>query len=169
MENLRSISIRGRMAYLICSFEQLLLYHNCEKEEWVNILQKLWSYTIAQYLDDWLYELAEYMPNSILKDTMEDAEYITEEEFDCLYHLYNKTSQDILLFLEIIFKCGSCELYSKLYDDSPRTLMKVKEGMDILNINNIALVDVNLFVNYSFDECDGWGRCFDGKYLSVFL
>ena len=47
--------------------------------------------------------------------------------------------------------------------------MKVKEGMDILNINNIALVDVNLFVNYSFDECDGWGRCFDGKYLSVFL
>lgn len=169
MENFKSISIRGRMAYLICSFEQLLLYHNCEKEKWVNILQKLWSYTNVQYLDDWLYELAEYMPNSILEDTSEDAEYITEDEFNHLYRLYSKTSQDILLFLEIIFKCGSCELYSKLYDESPRTLMKVKEGMDILNMNGITLVDVNLFVRFSFDTCDGWGECFEGKDLSVFL
>lgn len=109
------------------------------------------------------------MPNSILEDTMEDAEYITEDEFNYLYHLYSKTSQDILVFLEIIFKCGSCELYSKLYDDSPRTLMKVKEGMDILDMNDIDLVDVNSFVKYSFDECEGWGECFEGKYLSVFL
>lgn len=169
MEVLKSISIRGRVAYLICLFEQLLLYHNCEKEKWINILQKLWSYTTVQYLDDWLYEFAEYLPNSVLEDTMEDAEYITEDEFNYLYHLYSKTSQDILLFLEIIFECGTCELYSKLYDDSPRTLMKVKEGIDILNMNGIALVDVNLFTKFSFDKCGGWGERFEGKNFSVFL
>lgn len=37
--------------------------------------KKIWSYTKVQYLDDRMYELAEYMPNSIL----EDAEYITEK------------------------------------------------------------------------------------------
>lgn len=169
MEDLKSISIRGRIAYLICLFEQLLLHHNCDKNEWMNILQKLWTYTNARYLDYWLYELAEYMPNSVFEDTIEGAEYITEDEFNNLYDLYNKTSQDILLFLEIIFKCGSCELYTKLYDDSPSTLIKVKEGMDILNRNGIEPVDVRLFKKYSFEECDGWGECFEGKFLSVFL
>ena len=169
MEILKNISIRGRVAYLICSFEQLLLYYNCDKAEWMGILQKLWTYTNVQYLDDWLYELAEYMPNSIFEDTMEDAEYITEDEFNYLYNLYSKTSQDILLFLEIIFKCGSCELYTKLYDDSPSTLKKIKEGLDILDKNNIALVDVYPFEKYSFNEYDGWGECFEGKTLSVFL
>ncbi len=169
MEFLKDISIRGRMAYLICLFEQLLLYHNCEKEEWVNILHKLWSYTNIQYLDDWLYELSEYMPNSILEDTIEGAEYITEDEFNRLHNLYDKTSRDILSFLEIIFKCGTCELYTKLHDGSPRTLMRVKEGMDILNMNDIDLVDINSFIKYSFEECAGWGECFEGKYLSVFI
>lgn len=169
MESLKDISIRGRIAYLICSFEQLLLHYNCDKGEWVNILQKLWTYTNIEYLDDWLYELAEYMPNSIFEDTMEDAEYITEDEFNYLYDLYSKTSQDILLFLEIIFKCGTCELYTKLYDDSPSTLKKIKEGLDILSMNNIDIVDISPFVKYSFNECDGWGECFEGKYLSLFL
>ena len=75
MEELKNISIRGRMAYLISSFENVLLHYNCNKEEWRWLLEKLWSYTKIQYIDDWMYELAEYMPNSILEDTMEDAEW----------------------------------------------------------------------------------------------
>lgn len=169
METFRDISIRGRMAYLICSFEKLLLHYNCNKEEWRNILEKLWKYTSMQYLDEWLYELAEYMPNSILEDTMEEAEYITEYEFEYLNIVYRKTSQDILLFLEIIFKCGTCDLYTKLYDDSPNTLQKVEEAIDILKRNNIDLVDVKPFEKHSFHECNGWGNCFDGKQWSVFI
>jgi len=169
MNKLKNVSIRGRVAYLICSFERLLLHYNCEKEEWRSVLEKLWTFTTVEYLDDWLYELAEYMPNSIFEDTMEDAEYITEEEFDDLYALYSKTSQEILLFLEIIFKCGNCELYTKLYDYSPNTLKKIEEGIEILNANKIDLVDVKAFEKYSFDESDGWGECFDGKELSVFI
>lgn len=55
-------------------------------------VRKLWSYTKIQYIDDWMYELAEYMPNSILEDTMEDAEYITEEEFKYLHRLYSNSN-----------------------------------------------------------------------------
>ena len=116
MEELKNISIRGRMAYLISSFENVLLHYNCNKEEWRWLLEKLWSYTKIQYIDDWMYELAEYMPNSILEDTMEDAEYITEEEFKYLHRLYSNSNQEIHLFLKIIFECGTCELYSKLCD-----------------------------------------------------
>ena len=107
MEELKNISIRGRMAYLISSFENVLLHYNCNKEEWRWLLEKLWSYTKIQYIDDWMYELAEYMPNSILEDTMEDAEYITEE-FKYLHRLYSNSNQEIHLFLKIIFECGTC-------------------------------------------------------------
>ena len=67
MEELKNISIRGRMAYLISSFENVLLHYNCNKEEWRWLLEKLWSYTKIQYIDDWMYELAEYMCCSLCK------------------------------------------------------------------------------------------------------
>ena len=170
MESLKNISIRGRMAYLICLFENLLLHYNCNKEEWGWILEKLWSYTKLQYLDAWMYELAEYMPNSILEDTtMEDAEYITEKEYKYLYNLYSNSNQEILCFLKIIFECGTCELYSKLYDYSPDTLKKIEQAMDIIEKNNIDSVDVKSFEKYSFSECDGWGNCFENKQLSKFI
>lgn len=169
MDKFKDVSIRARVAYLICSFERLLLHYNCKKEEWRGVLEKLWTFTTVEYLDDWLYELAEYMPNSILEDTMEDAEYITEDEFNGLYDLYSKTNQEILLFMEIIFKCGKCELYTKIYDYSPDTLKMIEEGIRILNACKIDLVDVNAFEKYSFDESDGWGECFEGKEFSVFI
>ena len=96
------------------------------------VLEKLWSYTKIQYIDDWMYELAEYMPNSILEDTMEDAEYITEEEFKYLHRLYSNSNQEIHLFLKIIFECGTCELYSKLCDYSINTLKKIEQAVDIM-------------------------------------
>lgn len=167
--DIKNISIRGRMAYLICLFEKLLVYYNCDKGEWRRLLEKLWAYTNIRYLDDWMYELAEYMPNSILEDTIDDVEYITKKEFEYLYKLYSKSEQEILVFLNIIYECGTCELYSKLYNHSPDTLKWLDQAIDILNKNNIDLVDIKPFEKYLFSECDGWGNCFEDKQLSKFI
>ena len=46
-------------------------------------------------------ELAEYRPTGILEDTMEDAEYITEEgRIQNLHRLYSNSNQEIHLFLK---------------------------------------------------------------------
>ena len=94
MEELKNISIRGRMAYLIRSFENVLLHYNCNKEEWRWLLEKLWSYTKIQYIDDWMYELAEYMPNSILEDTMRMRNILQKKNsnicIDCIATLIKK-------------------------------------------------------------------------------
>lgn len=157
------------MAYLICSFEELLLYYGCNKDEWRLTLEKLWKYTNIKYLDDWMYEIAEYMPESILNDSMEDAEYITIDEFEYLYKIYNKCNQEIKCFIKKIYECGTCELYSRLCDFSPNTLEKIGEAINILKENNIDLVDIKLFERYTFNECNGWGTCFEGKQLSKFI
>ena len=169
MEELKNISIRGRMAYLISSLENMLLYYNCNIDEWKWLLKKIWSYTKTQYLDDWMYELAEYMPNSILEDTMDDAEYITEEEFKYLYKLYINSNPEILLFLNIIFECGTCDLYAKLCDYSINTLKKIEQAVDIMKKNNVDLIDIESFKKYSFNACNGWGNCFEYNELSKFI
>ena len=136
MEELKNISIRGRMAYLISSFENVLLHYNCNKEEWRWLLEKLWSYTKIQYIDDWMYELAEYIT----------------EEFKYLHRLYSNSNQEIHLFLKIIFECGTCELYSKLCDYSINTLKKIEQAVDIMKKNNVDLVDIKPFEKYSFND-----------------
>jgi len=169
MEMFKHVSIRGRIAYLICSFEKLLLHYDCDINDWKALIEKLWSYTSIEFLDDWLYELAEYMPNTILEDNFEDAEYITIDEFVRYKKIYKKTNHDVLIFLEIIFKCGTYDLYSKLYNYSPDTLYKMKEAINILNKNNIDLVDVEPFKKYVFNVNNGWGDPFDGDILSVII
>ena len=109
------------------------------------------------------------MPNSILEDPMEDAEYITEEEFKYLHRLYSNSNQEIHLFLKIIFECGTCELYSKLCDYSINTLKKIEQAIDIMKKNNVDLVDIKSFKKYSFNECNGSGNCFDNNKLSKFI
>lgn len=169
MEIFKQISIRGRMAYLIRSFEKMLLHYNFEREGWIMVLEILWAYTSTECLEDWMYEVAEYMPNSILEDTMGDAEYITENDFKHLYELYNKVPQNIHLFLQIIFECGTCEIYSRIRNGSPRTLRKVDEAINVLKMNNIDLIDTTPFKIYKYSECDGWGERFDGKKISEIL
>lgn len=73
------------------------------------------------------------------------------------------------MFLNIIYECGTCELYSKLYNHSPDTLKWLDQAIDILNKNNIDLVDIKPFEKYLFSECDGWGNCFEDKQLSKFI
>lgn len=169
MEKLKYVSIRGRVAYLICLFERLLLYYKCGKEEWCLVLEKLWKYTNTQYLDDWMYELAEYMPDSILEDTLEGAEYISESEYEYLYTVYSKASHEILCFLKSIFECGTCELYSRLDDYSPSTLSIIEEARNLLKVNGIEVIDTKTFEKYSFDQYSDWGNCFEGKELSIYI
>lgn len=88
MNTFENISIRGRMAYLLCSFKRLLIYYNGAIEDWQILLDKLWKFTNVEFVDDWMYEVAEYLPNSIMADSLEDAEFISEEE---LFFLNNCT------------------------------------------------------------------------------
>lgn len=171
MDILEKISIRGRMAYAICLFERLLLHYKCGKQEWGWLLEKLWTYTSIEYLDDWMYELAEYMPDSISEDSPydEDCEFITVDEFNSLYDLYSKSSPDIISFLQLLFELGTIDLYSGLVDNSSKTIKKLNEAINILNNNNIDVIAIESFKKYSFDECNGWGESFDGRSLTAFL
>ena len=165
MYEFQNISIRGRMAYLLCSFKKLLIYYNCNIDDWNIILEKLWKYTSVEYIDDWMYEVAEYLPNSILEDNYEDVEYITEEEFNFCKRLYFNIADDIKEMLQIVFELGTCELYGKIINNSVNTLEKLNEGVLLLKKNNIKLIDTEPFKKYVFNDENGWGSPFIGNEL----
>lgn len=169
MKNLEIISIRGRMAYVICLFERMLIHYNYNKQNWTKVLEKLWEYTSVEYLDDWMYEFAEYLPESILEDCLDDFEFITTEEYEHLYKLYSESSTDVCHFIKLMFELGSIDLYSKLVDNSPNTLKKVEEAVELLKKNKINSISIEPFKQYSFKERNGWGERFDGRSLSIIL
>ena len=169
MQEFQKISIRGRMAYILCLFERLLVYYKCTKEEWNWILEKLWEFTNIEYVDDWMYEIAEILPNSVMNDEPDELEFLTEEEFYRLKKIYVNNSEYINKMMEIVFELGTVEIYSRIVDYSPSTLSKLQEGISILQNLGIQRISVERFKQYHYEEANGWGRKFDGKELSIFL
>jgi len=46
---------------------------------------------------------------------------------------------------------------------------KIEQAVDIMKKNNVDLVDIKPFEKYSFNECSGWGNCFENNKLSKFI
>ena len=169
MEEFEGISIRGRMAYMLCMFENVLLYYRVEKKEWRWILERLWQFTTVQFVDDWLYEIAEFMPDSVLNDTVQGLEFLTEDEFYSLRSIYTNTYEDVLYMIRIIFELGTLEMYSTIRDFSPNTLEKLGEGIEIMQRLGLELISIEPFKKYRFIEGHGWGKPFNGKEFSQFV
>ena len=165
----KRVSVRGRMAYLLRIFENMLFFLKCEKEEWSWILEKLWQYTNIEYLDDWMYEIAEYMPVSVMEDNMNDIEYISKNELKKLKILYANSPREVNEMLIILYELGTIDLYSKLQDGSPNTLIKLREGIDIAMKMGVKLPDESEFEKYRYTDGNGWGEPFDGSEISLYL
>ena len=165
----KEISIRGRMAYQLCIFEKILIFFKCEKKDWNWVLERLWQYTCIEYLDDWMYEIAEYMPESVMEDNTEEIEFITQNELKKLKILYANNPREINKMLRIIYELGTIDLYSRLQNGSPNTLEKLQEGINIALEMGIGLPNIVQFEGYGYAEGNGWGMPFDGKKFSLYL
>lgn len=132
-------------------------------------MEKLWKYTYIEYLDDWMYEIAEYMPKSVLEDNMDGIEFITENELKILKLLYTNGPKEINKMLYIIYELGTTDLYSRLQNGSPNTLMKLQECVDIAIKIGVRLPNKLEFEKYRYSEGNGWGIPFDGRKISLYL
>ncbi len=169
MDDFENISIRGRVAYLLCSLEKLLIHHNAEPDDWNWVLEKLWTYTELEWLDDWMFMASAMLPECILAGGPKKHDLITESECHELRKLYSKSTDDIKTMMQIIHYVGTEELFGNIPEHSPSTLAKMREAVGILEAEGVNPPDPRPFGRYRFSECDGWGKRFTGKGLSCFL
>lgn len=172
-EKFKNISIKGRVAYGISCLERALICYSCTLKNWEWVLEKIWEFTSIEYLDDWFYEMAEFLPDSLLEDNEyipEEFEYITEKQFYILLELYQKESNQVInQIFNLIFEMGTFDLYSRLENYSPNTLICLEKINNIMVLNNIELPSVANFIRYSYYENKGWGNSFEGKVNSIIL
>ena len=166
-----NISIRGRMAYCISCFENVLLQYGYDKEKWEFVLEQLWSFMNVEYVGDWFYQTAEILPECILEDEYnEDSyEFIDKRQFNELYKLYADTCKVIKQIIRLIFELGSRELYGRIQGCSESTIVVVEKVVKLCEKENIQLPDMADYKKYSFYVNGGWGGDFDGRKLSKIL
>lgn len=66
-EDLKNISLRGRVAFGIRCFENALLALQYNVSQWRIVLDYLWSFTNIDFLDDWSGLIAEIIPENLLE------------------------------------------------------------------------------------------------------
>ncbi len=169
MKEFRNVSIRGRVAYMLCALEKLLLYHQDKRDDWAWILEKFWAYTDAEWLDEWQDVAVEFLPECILEDGSEEFERLSAGEYDKLHAFYEETSEDIREMMELVFDVATVELYGGIPEGSPETLKVMEKAKAIFDQAGLTMPDPKPFAQYRFSEERGWGRRFDSRNLSRFL
>ncbi len=162
MTEIKTISIRGRVAYSILCLEKLMVHKKYELLEYDFVLSKLWSYTFIN-LGKWHYEMAEITPRAIEEDIPfkeKGCDYIKDTEHDYLLEIYKKTDNSIKDIIYLIFQIGTLDLYASIIDNSRRTIELVMKIEDVLKRNHVALPDINLLKKFRIEINQGFGKAF---------
>lgn len=165
MERISEISIRGRIAYLISLFVRMLESLNHNVDDWEIIINVLCEYTSNELLDDWLYKMAEYMPDSVLEDSIDGAEYITEEEQMVCKELYRNAEPCVHEMVNLIFEAGTYDTYSRIIGRGEYTIHKVQEAISLMNEHGFPITSIKPYLQFEFVDGDGWGEPFDSTIL----
>lgn len=165
MGKIHEISIRGRIAYLISLFVRMLESLGHSVDDWKIIINVLCEYTSDVPLDDWLYKMAEYLPKSVMEDSLDDAEYITEEEQNICRELYRNAEPCLHKMINLIFEAGTSDMYSRIIGKGEYTIHKVQETIELMNQYDFPVTPMDSFLQYKFEDENAWGEPFDSNSL----
>lgn len=168
----KRISLSGRVSYSICCFENTLFYLHYNVEDWKIVLEYLWKFTSIEYLDDWNGIVSEIIPENLLEfKTYEehDFEYLDEEDFRYLYHLYQNIDEKIDDLMSAIYDIGAAHSCNVIEGYGQASFHELAKLIDYMLENHILLPDIDSFRKFSIEENRGWGNRFEGKSLSKII
>ncbi len=172
MKDLENTSLRGRVAFGIRCFENVLLELHYNLVEWKPVLEKLWLFTSIKYLDDWSGMIAEIIPDNLLEFRAyeeHDFEYLDERSFEYLYNLYRKTDENIDVLITAIYNIGTSHAYSIIEKKGQESLRELEILVRYMAKIGVSIPDVTEFKRFSISENRGWGNRFEGKSISCIL
>ncbi|MBD5088828.1 MAG: hypothetical protein HDT30_08495 [Clostridiales bacterium] len=172
VNNFKTISLFGRIAYGVCCFENTITFLQYNVEDWKVVLKYLWEFSYIQYLDDWTGLLSEIIPENLLefkKYEEHDYSYLDKKSYEYLYNLYQNIDEKIDFVMTAIFDIGTSHAYSEIVGYGKQSLDELKILIDYMYEKGIPLPDISLFEKFSFNENDGWGNKFNAKIISKII
>lgn len=168
IEKLFSVSVAGRIAFIIMCIEKYCITQYPEKD-WSPLSEHLWSFNDS-YWDEWMYSFIDIIPECINKyDRFE--KYTGKYSYDTFRNLYKDLkNNDLNEMLSLLNDFMGIYLYTRVCDITESMFPEVMEEIvGYLTKNNISIPDVEKVSFSDFRENDGFGEKFDGRYLSVIL
>lgn len=168
-EDLKNISLRGRVAFGIRCFENALLDLQYNVSQWRIVLDYLWSFTNIDFLDDWNGLIAEIIPENLLEFKSYEEhgyKYLDEKAFRYLYALYYNIDPKIDYIMTAIYYIGTSHAYSVITGNGQRSLDEAGKLINYITENSIPLPEIDKIKKSSINENRGWGNKFDGKEVS---
>jgi len=171
IDTFKLISFRGRVAYGISCFENALISLKHNSDDWKIVLRYLWEFTSSNNLEDCNSATAELIPENLMetKTYDEDFERISEDEYLCLYNLYQNIDESINILLRDIHELGVSHAYTNISGYGERSMDALETLISHMLNNDFPLPDIEPFLKSSIEEDDGWGNEFDGIKLSKIL
>lgn len=166
----KNISIRGRAAFSINCFESLLKSIENDLSNWELVLEKYWSFTDIDYLDDWIEIITEILPEDLLEFSSyerHEFEYLSEYEFKQLYALYQNLDSCIAELMRLIFELGTCHAYTIIIDNGNDSLAYIQDILTFMVSNKVNIPSIERYKSMSIKENRGWGNRFSGKAYSL--
>ena len=163
-------SIRARVAYALVCLETLInIDDSCSAALVEILLDKLWSFTSCEFLDEWEYSTIDYLPSSILefdnfKDFIkEESSELTELNFNLLRKDYLNIPTDIIDFINMTFSIATCNLNSRLWFKSYKTYRVLTRMVNLMKKRGLIAQGIVISEITDFSNEGGWGRKFTRK------
>ena len=173
-----SVSMNGRMAYVIMCVESFLVFKYPDKN-WTIVSEQMWKATSENW-GDWPEEYSSIIPDVFLQyeyfDEEDLGDSITETEFVMLKELYdgvtegleNDPSDEVNYMLNKPYEMAMV-YEGTVIGDGKESIRIIDEVENILKKNDVPLPDYTKVQFSSSNELNGWGNDFDGTSLSIIL
>lgn len=167
-EKLKSVSVAGRIAFIIMCIEKYLVTQYPEKD-WTPLAEEMWKFNDS-YWDEWLDSFVDLFPEYI-NEYNEFEDYAGKYSRDTFRNLYKDLkNNDVNKLLNLLDDFMGIYLYTRVWDGTESIFPKViEEIVSYLTKNNIPVPDVEKVSFSDFRQNDGFGDKFDGRYLSIIL
>ncbi|MCQ2554289.1 MAG: hypothetical protein MJ171_01385 [Clostridia bacterium] len=174
-EQIKNLSMNGRMAYSIMCIEKFLMQIYPEKS-WEILSREMWKVT-NMYWDEWDFRFMEVMPQYLFeKSNYEESEfeYITEDEYDAFCRLYKGStsgdeSDELVILIDHLHQLAQVYSYSDIPGVGEESLIIIESLCMMLQKKNVELPDASILAFSDFKEKSGWGNFFEGNKYSLVI
>ena len=173
-----SISMNGRMAYVIMCVEKYLVTTFPDKD-WTVLSNRMWKATSENW-GDWPEEFSICIPDVFLQydeyDRQELNDVLSEGEYRVLKALYrgitegreDDPSDEVNYMLNKPYEMAMV-YEGTVIGDGKEAVDIITDAERVLIRHGIALPDHSKVQFSSIKELNGWGNDFDGRFLSIIL
>lgn len=154
-----TVLIKGRLIYCTDCLRIVFKRYDLHSTETALILDVLDSFKSTHPIDTWADMAEEILPLNLL-DTRFTISDFTQYDSTVILGMkafYENIPKEICDLIDATLSVGLDNLYGNTGTNSPLTLVRTLDVINICNHLNIVIPNVGNYSHYSFDVNNGWG------------